>query len=77
MVLLGSAVLFTPNQTLLDGYDRYEADTEYDIPEDRARYLVSLGWGEAPDLPPDTTTGPWSEPASVTLAPDDLEAGSS
>jgi hypothetical protein len=69
-------VLFTPNQTLLDGYDRYEADTEYDIPEDRAAYLVSLGWGEAPDLPRDL--GNWSEPATVaTLEPHDLEAGSS
>jgi hypothetical protein len=69
-------VLFTPNQDLLDGYDRYEADTEYDIPEDRAKYLVSMGWGEAPDLP--VNLGNWSEPAAVvTLAPDDIESGSS
>jgi len=69
-------VRFIPNQTLLDGYDRYEADTEYDIPEDRAAYLVSLGWGDAPDLPPDSSdqASPWSEP--VTLQPDDVTSGS-
>ncbi len=67
-------MLFTPNQTLLDGYDRYEADTEYDVPEDRAAYFVSLGWGIAPDLPPDSETSP--EPAGVTLQPRDVVSGS-
>jgi hypothetical protein len=68
-------VLFTPNQTLLDGYDRYEAGVEYDIPEDRAKYLVSMGWGDAPSLPREL--GDWSEPAVVTLQPHDVESGSS
>lgn len=62
-------MLFTPNQTLRDGYETYEAGQEYDAPEDRVKYLVSLGWGVSPDLPAEL--GNWSEPATVTLQPHD------
>lgn len=67
---------FTPNQTVLDGGDRYEAGQEYDVPEDRVMHMVSLDWGAAPDLKPEP--GAWSEPAvtATTLAVDDASSGS-
>ena len=58
---------FVPNQTVLDGENRYEADQEYDVPEARARYMVSFGWGDAPDLDPQPEINP--PPARVTLRP--------
>lgn len=61
---------FTPNQDLLDGEDRYQAGVEVDVPEDRARYFVSHGWGTAQGLPAEL--GDWSEPAHVMLQPDDV-----
>jgi hypothetical protein len=68
-------VKFTPNQTVLDGENRYEADQEYDVPEDRVKHMVSHGWGSSPDIQPEP--GNWSEPAvAVTLQPDDADSGS-
>jgi hypothetical protein len=65
-------VKFTPNQVVLDGDRRYEADKEYDdVPDDRARYMVSHGWGTSPDIKPEP--GAWSETATVTtLQPHNL-----
>ena len=67
---------FIPNDTVLDGYNRYEPGNEYDVPEDRVKHMVSHGLGTSPDLKPEP--GNWSEPATVTtpaLQPDDLVHG--
>jgi hypothetical protein len=67
---------FTPNQPVLDGASRYEADVEYDdVPEDRVKHMVSHGWGTSPDIQPEP--GAWSEPAAaVTLQPHSVSSAS-
>jgi hypothetical protein len=39
-----------PNQDFLDDRDRYEEGTEYDVPEDKARYFVRNGWADSDEI---------------------------
>lgn len=36
-------------QTFLDGRDRYENDTEYDVPTHKGYYFCQLGWAKSLD----------------------------
>jgi hypothetical protein len=65
-------VLIVPNQTFLDGYDRFEPDQEYEVDDDRGAYFVSQRWASSPDRPDEfaaevTAATP---PEPVTLRPD-------
>jgi len=35
------------NQVFLDDRDRYEADTEYEVPLEKGLYFVKCGWASA------------------------------
>jgi hypothetical protein len=53
-----------PNQTFLDGRNRYEEGKVYDVADGLAVYFSRMGWASAPDL---DGVEPDDQPLEVTL----------
>lgn len=61
-----------PNQDFLDDRDRYEEGTEYDVPDDKARYFIRNGWADSDEI---TESAPGDVPAEAGLEVHDSTNG--
>lgn len=62
------------NQVFLDGYDRFEADTEYDVDPGRGEYFCRNGWASSGEFTPTSIDAP-KETEEVALEVHDVNQG--